>query len=171
MTPIYFIIGQLNHENHLENRANTDDRKTTSNNTNNPIQVNGPQMDMHTLEKIIVEKEGSESGSLMTLFENRVQDAVFAVMTAVEDLLLPRVELLMISVNAFSGRDADSLVPDPDQRDFSANIEGLQMTASTRINTDLNQIDETRRSSIVVERGDSLVKEKNFDRQAHSHHS
>ena len=35
---------------------------------------------------------------------------------------------------------------EPDQRYFSSNIEGLQMTALSRINshTDLNKIDETR---------------------------
>ena len=61
---------------------------------------------------------------------------------------------------------------EPYQRDFSGNIEGLQMTASSKINshTDLNRIDETRRS-IFVEGGDWLVNEKSIDRQTHTYYS
>ena len=71
-----------------------------------------------------------------------------------------------------SSRNADSLVPDSDQGEVLGNIEGLQMTASSRINsnTSVNKIDETR-VSIAVEGGDLLVNERNFDRQAHTHHT
>ena len=55
--------------------------------------------------------------------------------------------------------------------DFLSNIEGLQMTASSRINshTDLNRIDETP-GNITVEEGDLLVNEKDIGRQTHAHH-
>ena len=110
----------------------------------------------------------TEVDSVMTRVETRVQDAV---LTALENLVIPRVELAMKSVNASSGRRVDSVVLDCDQRDFSGNIEGLQMTASSRVNshTDLNRIDETR-GNIIVERGDLLVNERNIDRQTHTHH-
>ena len=77
----------------------------------------------------------------------------------------------MKSVNASSGHEVGSVVLDPDQRDFSGNIEGLQMTTSSRTNshTDLNRIDEIR-GNITVEGGDLLVNERNIDRQTHTHH-
>ena len=76
----------------------------------------------------------------MTTFEARVQDAV---LTAIENLVIPWVELALKSANLFSGRSVDGNVLEFDQSDFSSNIEGLQMTASSRINsrTDLNRID------------------------------
>ena len=124
---------------------------------------------MHTLERNVVDKSRSEVDSVMTTVETRVQDAV---LSAIEDLVLPRVELAMKSINASSGRDADSVVPDPDWRDFSGNIEGLQMTTSSRFNSnsDLNRIDENR-GSIAVEGGDLLVNERNFERQTNRHSS
>ena len=78
----------------------------------------------------------------------------------------------MKSTIAPSGRNIDGNVLEPDQGDFSGNIEGLQMTASSRINslTDLNRIDETR-GNFTVEESDLLVNEKNIDRQTHTHHS
>ena len=88
----------------------------------------------------------------MTTVETRVQDAL---LTAIENLAFLRVELAMNSVNASCGHGVGSLVLDPDQRDFSGNLEGLQMTASSRTNShrDLNRIDETR-GNITVRGGD-----------------
>ena len=81
-------------------------------------------------------------------------------------------ELAVKSANASSGWSVDANVLEPDQRDFSGNIEGLPMTASSRINsrTDLNRIVETR-CIFTVEEDDLLVNEKNIDRQTYTHHS
>ena len=87
-------------------------------------------MDIHTLEKNIADKVRREVDEVITLVEIRVQDAV---LTAMENLVICRVELAMKSVDASSGRGMDSVVLDPDRRVFSGNIEGLQMTTLIRI--------------------------------------
>ena len=139
-------------------------RGPSSDNTNISTQVNYPQVDMHTLDENIVSKVRSEVDNVMTTVETRV-------LTAIEILVIPRVEVAMKSTNASSGRCVDGNVLDPDQRYFSGNVEGLQMTASSRIHsrTEPNRIDETR-GNITVEEGDLLVNEKNIDRQTHTHH-
>ena len=89
-----------------------------------------------------------------------------------ETLAFTELELAMKSVNESSGRVIDSVVPDPDQRDFSGIIEDLQMTVSNRINsnTDLSKIDETFGNN-TVEVSNLLVNERNFDRQTQTLHS
>ena len=74
--------------------------------------------------------------------------------------MVPRVELAMKSANSPLGRSVDGNVLEPDRRDFSGKIEGLQITASSRINshTDFNRTDEIR-GNITVEGGDLLVNE------------
>ena len=69
-------------------------------------------------------------------------------------------ELAIKSVNPSSGGDTDSIVPNPDLKDFPRNIEGLQMTASRSLNSnlDLNKVDETR-GTIKIEVGDFSVNE------------
>ena len=123
---------------------------------------------MHTLEENIVSKVRSEVDCVMTAVETRVQDAV---LTALENLVIPGVELVMRSGNVSSGRSVHGNVLDHDQRGFSGNIKGLQLTALSRINscTDLNRIDETR-GNITVEGSDSLFSERNIDRQTQTHH-
>ena len=85
----------------------------------------------------------------MTSVETRVQDAV---LTAIENLLITRVELSMKSANVPSGQSVDGNVLEPDHREFLGNFEGLRLTASSRINshTDLKRIDKTR-GDITVE--------------------
>ena len=119
-------------------------------NTNNTTEINYPQVDMHTLEEHIVSKVRSEVDSVITTVETRIQDAV---LTAIESLVIPSVELAMKSASAFSGQSLDGNVLKLDQRDFSGNVQGLQMTASSRLNshTDLNKIDETRGNYTVGE--------------------
>ena len=45
------MIVPSNHEAQIESRPNVTDRDTSINNTNDPNQGNGPQVDMHTIEE------------------------------------------------------------------------------------------------------------------------
>ena len=53
--------------------------------------------------------------NVLTSVETRIQDAV---LTAIEILVIPRVELAMKSVNAPSRRNVDGHVLEHEQRDF-----------------------------------------------------
>ena len=80
-------------------------------------------------------------------------------------------ELAVKSAKAYSGRRVDGNVLEPERRFFSGNVEGLQMTASSRIQsrTDLKGVDETR-GNVTVEEGDLVLNERNSDRQLYTHH-
>ena len=90
------------------------------------IQGENRQVVMHTLVENIVSKARSEVDGVMTTVEFRIQDAV---LTAIDNLVIPRVELAMKSTNASPRRSVDCNVLGSDQRDSSGNVEGLQMTA------------------------------------------
>ena len=120
-----FRIGQNNHGTQFEETANTAGETTTLNNINNSIQINGSQVDLHTIEQNIVIKVCSEVNNVMTMVETKIQNAV---LTAIENLVIPRVKIAMKSINASSELEVDSVVLDTDAADFSANEAGLQMT-------------------------------------------
>ena len=67
-----FLIAQSNHEAEVKNRTNMVDRGFSSNNVNGLIQVNSPQMDIHTLEENVVSKIRGEEDSVMKTVEIRV---------------------------------------------------------------------------------------------------
>ena len=77
----------------------------------------------------------------------------------------------MKSAIAPSGRSDDGNVLEPDQTDFSGNMECLQLVNLTRISshTDLKRINETR-GNITVEEADLLVNGKNNPLQIYTHH-
>ena len=152
------MIERNYHEDQTEGRMSMMEENITRNYTKNSAQVDGSQVEVHTLEKNIVNRVRCQLDSVVTTVETIVQ---VAILSATESLVIPRVELAMKSVNAFSEHSVDNAVPDPDQKDFSGNIEGHLMTTSGRINlnTDLNKIDVTR-GNITVKGGDLSINEK-----------
>ena len=71
----------------------------------------------------------------------------------------------MKSANASSTHSCSSVMFQPDQGGFA---EGLHITACSRLNTNLNKIDETR-VDITDEVDDLSVSEREFDRETHAH--
>ena len=140
----------------------------TSKDAKHAAPVDSLEGDVHTIEKRITGRVRSEVYNLMATDEARVHDAK---LTALQGIVITRVELAMKSVNASPGRDIDIVVPDPNQIDFSGNMEALQMTASSRMNsnTELNKVDVTC-SIVTVEVVDLSVNERNFDRHTHTYH-
>ena len=67
-----FMIGQRDHKTQTESRDYTADRNISVYYTKDPSLVKSPQVDMHTLEKNIVDKVRSAIDSVMTTVETRV---------------------------------------------------------------------------------------------------
>ena len=152
------MIGQSDHEAQKENIKITIDENITLNKTNNSTQVKGSQVVSHTytFEKNFTKKIRCEVDSVMTTVETSMHDPV---LTAIENLVVPTVELSIKSVNTSSARSLDVVVLEPDERNFSGIVEGLQLIVSNRIvsYTDLKGNDETR-GSIFTEDDGLLVK-------------
>ena len=90
-----FMVGQSNQDEQSESRGKIICRGT-SNNASNPTQIISPQVDVHTLEENIFSKVRREVDNVMTTVDTRVQDAV---LTAIEKLVIPRVELAVKAAN------------------------------------------------------------------------
>ena len=140
----------------------------TSNNANNSTPIDGFLRDVHTFDTIITGRVRSEVNSVMDTVETRTHDAILTAVKRISKSCRGRANK---SVNVSFGEDIDSVVPDPDQKDFSGNIEGHQITTLSKLNsnTALNMIDESR-GNFTVEVIDLSVNERNFDRHTHSHH-
>ena len=110
-----FVIGQNNHAAQAGSKTNMVNIGSSSSNMKGPIQVNSSQVDMHTVEENFVSKVQSEVDNVMVTVEIRLQDAV---LTAIESLVIPRVQLAMKSANVFSRQNVDGNMSEPDQRDF-----------------------------------------------------
>ena len=102
-----FMIGQNNHEGQAGSKTIVVDIGSSSINIEGPNQVNSPQVDIHTLEEKIVSKVRCEVDNVGTTVKTRIQHAN---LIAMENLLFPRVELVMKLAIASLGWRVDGKV-------------------------------------------------------------
>ena len=63
-------------------------------------------MNVKTLERCSYERIDKEKSNIVDTVENRIQNAIF---TAIENIVAPKIELPVRSINASSGRDVTSV--------------------------------------------------------------
>ena len=95
-----------------------------------------------------------------------------AILTTMNNMVIPRVEMAVRSITSSSGNGPNSTVQNPHRRDFTVNTENIPLSpASSRLDLDIEQdeIDETRNID-SSEDGDLPETRFNYDRRAHAHH-
>ena len=93
------MIGQSNYDTQADSTTNEVDGNTHLNDTNDPTRVRSSPADMHNFEKNTVIKVQSEVDDLIKTAGTRVQDAI---LSAMENSVIPRVELAIKSLIASS---------------------------------------------------------------------
>ena len=92
----------------------TDDRDFTVGTSNNDSVVNGNAMSVKTLERCFNERIDREMSNIVDTVEDRMQNAIS---TAFENIVAPKIELAIRSINASFGRDATSVSANSERRD------------------------------------------------------
>ena len=116
------------------------------------------KLDKQTPEKSISEKVRIEVEIVVATVETALHEAI---LSAMDNFVYPRRELATISVCISSTCNFSiRVILDPDQRDFSSDTNGLQLTALSRFysNANLSGIDETG-GNLTVEESDLPVGE------------
>ena len=108
-----------------------------------------------------------ENSNFVNTVEDRIQNAI---LSAIDNIVAPKMELAIRSINASSGRDVASVAAKSDSREhvvinaFLENASGnnnIQQVSNENDNTRNNITDEVRQLS---------VPETRFDRQTHTYH-
>ena len=145
----------------------TNDRDFTVGTSNNDSVLNGNAMGMKTLERCFIERIDREMSNIVDTVEDRIQNAI---LTAIENIVAPKIELAIRSINASSGRDATSVSANSERRErvgINASFENASENNNTlRVP---NVSDETR-LNIPDEVSELSVPEVRFDRQPQTHH-
>ena len=165
-----FIVGNTvskRQENALVN-AGTGDPEFTVGNLENNLAAHENVVNAKTLERCFNESIDREMINIVGTAEDRIQNEI---LTAVDSVVAPKIELAIRSVNASSGRDAISVTSNSERGEhigITASFENV----SERINTlhVLNMNDETR-NKILDEVSELSVPDTHFDRQPHTHHT
>ena len=145
----------------------TDDRDFTVGTSNNDLVVNGNAMSVKTLERCFNERIDRKMSNIVDTVEDRIHNAIS---TAIDNIVAPKVELAIRSINASSGRDVTSVSANSERREH-VGINASSENASGNNNTlgVSNVYDETRHN-ILDEVSELPVPDTHFDRQKHTHH-
>ena len=145
----------------------TNDQDFTVGTSNVSSTVNENALNVKTLERCFNERIDREMNNIVDTVEDRIQNAL---LTAIDNIVAPKIELAIRSINASSGRDVTSVSANSERREhvgINASFEKASENNNTLGVTNIN--DESRRN-FQDEISESSVPGTQFDRQSHTHH-
>ena len=123
---------------------------------------------MKKLQRSVNERIDREMNKFVDTFEDRIQNAI---LTAIDNIVAPKIELTIRSINASSGRKVTSVAANSEPGEHvGINASFENASENNNIQQVLNRNDETRHN-IPDEASKLSVPETHFDRQTHTHHS
>ena len=124
-------------------------------------------MNVKTLERCFNERIDREMSNIVDTVEDRIQNAI---LTAIENIVAPKIELAIRSINASSGRDVTSVTANSECGE-RVGIDASFENASENNNTlRVPNVNDETRLNISDEVSEMSVPETRFDRQPQTHH-
>ena len=145
----------------------TNDQNFTVGTSNVSSIVNENALNVKTLERCFNERIDREMSNIVDTVEDRIENAT---LTAIDNIVAPKIQLAIRSINASSGRDATSVSASSERREragINASFENASKNANTLGMTDIN--DGTRHNGQDAA-SELPVPGTHFDRQPHMHH-
>ena len=144
----------------------TNDRDFTVSNSSNNTTVNESAINVKTLERCFNERIDREMSNIVDTIEDRIQNAI---LTAIENIVAPKIDLAIRSINASSGRDVTSVTANSERGEHVGINASFENASESNILRVSNVNDETRQI-IPDEVSELSVAETRFDRQPQTHH-
>ena len=149
-------------ESNVVNKGTNDRDFTVGTSTNENV------MNVKTLERCFNERIGRESSNIVDTVEDRIQNSI---LTGIDKIVAPRIELAIRSINASSGRDATSVAANSEGREHTGiNASFENAFENNNKQQVLNGNDETQ-NNIPDEVSELTVSGARFDRQTHTRHT
>ena len=154
-------------ENAVVNEGNLD-RDFTVGTSNNDSVINGNAMSVKTLERCFNERIDGEMNNILDTVEDRIQNAF---LTAIDNIIAPKIQLAIRSINASSGRDATSVSANSERREHVGINVSFGNASRNNDTLDVSNVNDETRHNIADEVSGLSVPETHFDRQPHTHHN
>ena len=145
----------------------TNDLDFTVSISNNNTALNESTVNVKTLERCFNERIDREISNIVGTVEERIQNAI---LTAIDNIVAPKIELAIRSINASSGRDATSVIANS-ERGERVGINASFENASEKNILRVSNVNDEIRQEIPDEVSELSVPDVHFDRQPHTHHN
>ena len=146
----------------------TNDRDFTVSTSSNNIATNNNTVDVKTLERCFNERIDREMSNIVDKVEDRIQNAI---LTAIDNIVAPKIELAIRSINASSGRDVTSVTANSERGEHVGINASFENASGNNNILRVSNVNDETRHNIPDEVNELSVPETRFDRQTHTHHN
>ena len=146
----------------------TDDRDFTVGTSNDSSIVNGNVMNVKTLEGCFNERIDREMNNIVDTVEDRIQNGI---LTAIDNIVAPKIELAIMSINASSGREATSVSVNSERRKHVGINASFENASGNNNTLGVSNVNDETRQEMPEEVGELSVPETRLNRQPHTHHN
>ena len=146
----------------------TNDQDFTVGTSNVSTAMNKNAMTVKTLERCFNERIDREMNNIVDTVEDRIQNAI---LTATDNIVTPKIELAIRSINASSGRDVTSVSANSERKERVGINASFENASRNNDKLDVSNVNDESRHNIPDELSELSVPETHFDRQAHTHHN
>ena len=154
-------------ENVVVNEGTNDQDFTVGTSTSNSV-VDGNAMNVKTLERCFNERIDREMSNIVDTVEDRIQNAI---LTAIDNIVAPKIDIAIRSINASSGRDVTSVTANSEREERAGINASFQNASENNDILRVSNVNDETRQNIPDEVSESLVPGTRFDRQPHTHHN
>ena len=110
----------------------------------------------------------TEKWAIVDTVEDRIQNAI---LTAIDNIVAPKIELAIRSINASSGRDVTSVSANSERREHVGINAPFENASGNNDTIDVSNVNDETRQNIPDEVSELPVSGTRFDRQPHTHHT
>ena len=129
--------------------------------------INENVLNVKTLERCSNERIDREREKIVETVEDRIQSAI---LTAIDNIVGPKIELAIRSINASSGRDVASMSPNSERREHKGIIASFENASENNNTIGVSILNDEDRRNSQDEVSELSVPGTQFDRQSHIHH-
>ena len=146
----------------------TNDRDFPVGTSSNNFTINESATNVKTLERCFNERIDREKSNIVDTVEDRIQKAFLA---AIDDIIAPKIELAIRSINASSGRDVTSVTANSECGEHVGISASFENASENNNILRVSNVNDETRQNIPDEVSELSVPAARFDRQTHTHHS
>ena len=163
------VIGNAASE-RLENivvNEGANDRDFTVGTSSNNTAINESMVNVKTLERCFNESFDREMSNMINTVKHWIQNAT---LTAIDNIVAPKIELAIRSINASSGRDVTSVTANSERGEHVGINAFFENTFGNNNILHVSNVNDETRHNIPDEVSELSVPETHLDRQPLTHH-
>ena len=146
----------------------TIDRDSTVGTSSSNVAINESTVNVKTLERFFNETIDREMTNIVDTVEVRIQNAI---LTAIDNIIAPKIEIAIRSIDASSGRDVTGVTAISERGEHVGINASFENASGNNNILHVSNVNDETRHNIPGEVCELSVPETHFDRQTHTHHN